>query len=238
MVEVTKKHFIPIENDEEVAAVHHEADSDKWIFFCHSFGSNKEGSYEGRCKRAVKEGFNAVRFDFRGNGESDGDFIDQTLSSRIEDLEKVVDYLEPEQFVLFGSSFGGKTAVHSLDKLQAEAVVLRAPVLFNDTMEKYENVVRKTGSFTHHGDKTIDMDFVKDFENYSFEKLSDRINCPVFIFHGEEDTTVHFRKTADASKKINSHLEVTKFQGENHSFSERAETQMRDKMFQSLKRLF
>lgn len=231
---MTEKHVIPVEDEEGVASVHHEADSDNWIFFCHGFGSNKEGSYEERCKRAVEEGFNAVRFDFRGNGESDGEFIDQTLSSKIKDLKSVVEYFEPSNFALFGSSFGGKTVIHSLDDLNAEAAVLRAPVLLNDTMEKYENVVSETGSFTHHGEKTIDMKFVEDFQAYSFEEASDNISCPVFIFHGGTDTTVHFEKTADASKKMNNHLEIVKFQGENHSFSENTELQMREKMFQNL----
>jgi len=41
---MTEKHFIEVENGQKVATVHHKADSDKWVFFCHGFGSNKEGS--------------------------------------------------------------------------------------------------------------------------------------------------------------------------------------------------
>jgi len=91
-----KQKSIELNNGEEVAAVHHKADSDKWVFFCHGFGSDKEGSYEHRCERIVEEGWNAVRFDFRGNGESDGDFIDQNLSKKIEDLKSVINFFEPQ----------------------------------------------------------------------------------------------------------------------------------------------
>jgi len=45
-----------------------------------------------RAERIVEEGWNAVRFDFRGNGESDGEFIENGLSSKIMDLETVIEH--------------------------------------------------------------------------------------------------------------------------------------------------
>ena len=50
---------------ERIAAAHHAADGDRWLFFCHGFRSDKAGSYEERCERAVEAGYDAVRFDFR-----------------------------------------------------------------------------------------------------------------------------------------------------------------------------
>ena len=99
---MTRKDKIPVGEGEEISAVHHEAETETWIFFCHGFGSNKEGSYETRCKQAAEAGFNAVRFDFRGNGESDGEFVEQTLSSRIKDLKSVIEHFNPSKYALFG----------------------------------------------------------------------------------------------------------------------------------------
>jgi len=228
---------LEVEKQEDVSTVHHQANTEKWIFFCHGFGSNKEGSYETRCRQASEAGFNAVRFDFRGNGESDGKFVEQTLSSRIKDLKSVIENFSPSKYALFGSSFGGKTVIHSLTDHEPETVFLKAPVLFNDTMQEYEEIVREKGSFTHHGEKTIDMKFVRDFQEYSFHEAKENINCPLHIFHGGSDTTVEFEKTAEASKKLENDLQVMKLENEKHSFSENAEQKMMDNILTRLGKL-
>lgn len=232
-----RKHYINVENEEEVAAVYHEADSDKWIFFCHGFGSDKEGSYERRCERAVEEGWNAVRFDFRGNGESYGEFIDQTLSSRIKDLDSVIDFFEPEKFVTFGMSFGGKVVFHhSLDS-EPEAVIGKSPVTYNDTMEKFKAVVEEKGSYTHFGDKTIDERFVKDLKKYSFEEVAEELEVPVALFHGRSDKTVHPKWTWNAAENLNKDIRVEMYEDESHKMSEAANERLLDSMFEFLDRV-
>ncbi|WP_414836821.1 alpha/beta hydrolase family protein [Candidatus Nanohalococcus occultus] len=226
----SSKHFIEVENNEEVAAVHHEDDSDKWIFFCHGFGSNKEGSYEKRCEYFQERGYNTVRFDFRGNGESDGDFIEQTLSSRINDLKAVIDHFEPGTFVLFGSSFGGKVVFHAAEDLEPEVVIGRAPVTYNKIMEKYRAVVEEKGEFTHHGEKTIDRRFYEDFDSYQFDSVVENLEAETVIFHGGADTTVHPENSFEAAQALNSDVSLHKFEGERHSFSDKAEARMLELM--------
>lgn len=223
---------IEVENSEAVAAVHHETDSEEWVFFCHGFGSNKEGSYERRAEKAVEEGYNAVRFDFRGNGESDGEFIDQSLSSKINDLEAVIEYFEPESYLVFGSSFGGKVALHhSAGNPDVEAVIGRAPVTYNSIMSKYRSVVKEKGKFQHHEGATIDQRFFDDLDKHKFDNISDSFRCPVAFFHGGADTTVHFENTAEAVGEIDTDVMVHKFEGENHSFTEEAEERMLEQIF-------
>lgn len=228
---MTEKHRIEVEKDEEVAAVHHEADSDRWIFFCHGFGSDKEGSYEMRCERAVEEGWNAVRFDFRGNGDSDGDFIEQCLSSKIEDLESVIKFFEPEKFALFGSSFGGRVILESESRIDPVALICRAPVTYNKIMEKYRSVVEEKGNFTHHEGATIDSRFYEDFDSYSFDRTVQEIGTPAIIFHGQADSTVHIENSVKAFSELDTDVTIRKFENEKHSFSEKAESSMQDLMF-------
>ena len=232
---MTEKHFIEAEEGEKVATVHHKAESDKWIFFCHGFGSNKEGSYESRAEKMVEEGWNAVRFDFRGNGESDGKFIEQGLSSKIADLEALIQYFEPENFVLFGSSFGGKVAFHAALDLDPEAVVGRAPVTYNTIMDKYRSVIENKGEYTHHPGATIDERFLKDYDTYSFDTVVQELEIPVAIFQGGDDTTVHPEHSFKAAEALQTDVMIQKFEDENHSFSESAEKQMMNKLSSWLK---
>ncbi|MFB6115211.1 MAG: alpha/beta hydrolase [Candidatus Nanohalobium sp.] len=228
---MTEKHFIEVEDGEKVSAVHHGADSDKWIFFCHGYGTDKEGSYEERSKRAAEEGFNAVRFDFRGNGESDGEFIDQSLSSRIRDLKACIDFFEPENIYLFGMSFGGKVAIHATEDIEVEALTLKSPVTYNSEMDKFREVVKEKGSYTHFDDKTIDERFFEDLDTYAFDDVASDFEGPVAIFHGGDDSTVHFEKSAEATEQFETDVMLYKLEGETHFMTDEAEEKLRDMMF-------
>lgn len=231
-----EKHSIEIEEGKKVSAVHHKTGSDKWIFFCHGFGSNKEGSYEERCNIAVENGWNAVRFDFRGNGESDGEFIDQTLSSKIKDLEKTIEYFDPGRYVTFGMSFGGKVVFHHSVKGSPEAVIGKSPVTYNSVMDKFRAVVEEKGSYTHFKDKTIDNRFVEDLDTYGFEQVTEKLEKPVLFFHGRSDTTVHPEKTWKAAEKLTKDVTVEMYEGEKHSVSDSAEEKLRKTMFNWLEK--
>lgn len=228
---MAEKHIIDTGTGEKLSARLHSADSDRWIFFCHGFGSNKEGSYERRAERAVKEGFNAVRFDFRGNGESDGDFIEQNLSSRMKDLESVIDYFGPDRYVLFGSSFGGKVAFHTAIRRDPESVIGRSPVTYNDIMSDYREEIEEKGVVEKIEGKKVDERFFEDFDKYSFSETAKKIESPVMIFHGDEDRLVDIENSWVAADELNVDVSVQKFVGEGHSFSDRAEQNMMDLMF-------
>lgn len=227
---MTEKHFLEVEDGEEIAAVHHKTDSDRWIFFCHGYGTDKEGSYEERAEMAKEEGFNAVRFDFRGNGESDGDFIDQSLTSRINDLKTCIEFFEPENIYLFGMSFGGKVVLHATEDIEVEAIVLKSPVTYNSEMDKFREVVKEKGTYTHFDDKTIDKRFFEDLDTYSFEDVVSNMDSPVAIFHGGEDSTVHFEKSSKATEAFQTDVMLYRLEGETHFMTDEAEEKLRDMM--------
>ncbi len=219
-----EKHSVKLGSDEKVAAVHEKADSDDWVFVCHGFGGNKDR--QGEYLDLAEKGFNTVLFDFRGNGESDGDFIDQTLSSRIEDLEAVVEHFSPSSCVLFGTSFGGKVAFHASVELDADAVIGKAPVTYNSIMDKFQAAVKEKGEFEYIEGKPIDQRFFDDLDTYSFEDAEGRISAPVAIFHGSDDTTVHPENSFKAAKQLETDVMLQKMKDEKHSFSEEAKQKL------------
>lgn len=228
---MVQKHFIEVENTEGVAAVHHSADSNRWIFFCHGFGGGKGGNTSRRARKAPERGYNGVAFDFRGNGESDGDFIEQDLSSRISDLKAVIDYFDPESCALFGSSFGGKVVFHAaLGDDRVKAVVGKAPVTYNGIMDKFRAVVENKGEFEYIENKPIDSRFFDDFDRYPFEDVIEGLDIPVAVFHGSADTTVKPENSYRALEELDTDVSLHKLKGEKHSFSHSAEQKMMGSM--------
>lgn len=227
-----EKHRIVVGHDDELVAVHHPSPSSDWFVCCHGFISDKSGSYERRCARAVENGYNAVRFDFRGCGESSGVFIEQTLSSRIDDLRTILDYFDPESVVLFGSSFGAKTAFHaSVGDTRIEAIVGRAPVTYNRTFDQKRDIVGETGSFEYDTGHTIDHRFFEDFEQYSFDTIAESLTVPVTLFHGRADESVSVTDSLDATAALEPDVLLQVFRDEGHRFSEPAEEQMQHQLF-------
>ncbi len=220
-----KRHTISVEGD-DVVSVHHEAgDTDRWILFSHGFVSDKEGSYVGRCERAVSEGYNAVRFDHRGCGESDLSFSEQNLSTRIEDLRAVIEHFDPSSCVLFGSSFGGKVVFHvAVDEPRVVAVGARAPVTYTEPFEKYRS---EQGA----GWGGIGEDFFEDLGGYGFAEVEKGLDVPVAVFHGRDDATVNLEHSIDAVGALETDASLHAYAGEGHSFSRGAEERLRDTFF-------
>lgn len=135
-----------------------------------------------RAEFLAENGFSAVRFDFRGNGRSMGGFAEQTLSSRVEDLVSVVRYFEPEDYALFGSSFGGKVAYFASDQLNSELLTGRAPALLDGVMNSYRVQVDRNGAIELFDGKSLGSDFFEDLGQYSFGEVE--IRCPFQISRG------------------------------------------------------
>jgi pimeloyl-ACP methyl ester carboxylesterase len=219
------RHSIEVDGD-EVVAVHHGSDGDSWMFFSHGFLSDKSG-YEERCRRAVEEGYEAVRFDHRGCGESSLSFAEQNLSTRIADLCAVVEYFGPSSYVLFGSSFGGKVVFHAAaDPLHGtEAIVARAPVTYAEPLDRYRSDV-ETGDGGGVG-----ADFFEDLDGYDFSAVEEDLGVPVAVFHGRDDEVVPLRHSIDAVAGFGTDSVLEAYADEGHRFSRAAEDRLRDRAF-------
>ncbi len=255
------RHAIPVADGERVVAVHHapadrdaasgpSSDAAPWLVFCHGFLSDKSGSYEGRCERAAREGYDAVRFDFRGCGEADGDFVDQTLSAKIADLRAVLAHFNPGSVALFGSSFGGKVSFHAAAELAVsdgadggadgdagtgdvtiEAIAARAPVTYNRTFAEARREVEREGSLTFETGQTIDGRFFEDLADHPFADAVAAVDCPVLVVHGTEDESVDIADSFEAAAALETDVLLEKVQGEGHRFSGAGERRLRTRLF-------
>lgn len=108
------------------------------VVFCAGFAGSKCGKYRlyVRLSQALAEaGIVSLRFDYRGSGDSEGDFLDQTMESQVSDTLCCLNYLKnlsfinPEKIGVFGRSLGGMIAIMTLQSFsQVKSLVLWAPV--------------------------------------------------------------------------------------------------------------
>ncbi|KAL5227272.1 hypothetical protein ABZP36_015537 [Zizania latifolia] len=102
---VTNKH------GEKLAGVLHHTGSSKIVVLCHGFIATKNDSLILDLTAALTEkGISVFRFDFSGNGESEGEFEYGNYRKEADDLHSVVSYLFKENYdvtAIVGHSKGG-----------------------------------------------------------------------------------------------------------------------------------
>jgi dienelactone hydrolase len=103
----------------------------------HGRGSNRK-NYLPMAENLAQKGIMALAFDFRGCGESDGEFKDQTHGMGIEDGKAALEFLltqnvEKTRIGIQGTSFGGFITGMVLNDYDfIKSVVLRAPSAHSD----------------------------------------------------------------------------------------------------------
>ena len=113
----TEKIFFLKSPTGNLAAVLHEANSDKIVIFAHGFTGSKHESgrlFVMAARSLSSAGFNVLRFDFMGEGDSSGDFNQMTPNTRITDLTAALSWAKRRKFArigLLGLSLGGATAI-------------------------------------------------------------------------------------------------------------------------------
>jgi pimeloyl-ACP methyl ester carboxylesterase len=89
------------------------------IIMMHGFGANKNGGPEWVCRQFESWGYVALRFDYRGCGNSEGERGRVIAMEEVADARSAVSYMagrlevDPDRIALCGSSLGAGVAVHA-----------------------------------------------------------------------------------------------------------------------------
>jgi len=208
------------------------------LIFHHGLMSNMNGAKALYIEKYCKErGYNFIRFDNFGHGNSSGEFIDQTISSWLEGLSLVIDNLCDGPVILVGSSMGGWiTMLKSIENSQqiiGMIAISAAPDFTEELMwnkisvEQQENIVKNgvvniTGSDPNCGNAyPVSHGLIVDGRKYLLlNKKSIDISCPVHLIHGMRDIDVPYTISERAAAKITAKEVVLKLiKSANHSLS-------------------
>lgn len=149
-------------------------------------------------------GIASIRVDFAGTGESDGDFIDMTMSTELQDANSILDYVKTLDFVdkdrigILGLSMGGAIAsiLAGERKDEISTLCLWAPAGNMDEVilskhyigENYEKY-KEEGYFDVEG-LIVGQDFVEDAKNLKIYERAANYDKKSLIIHGDEDDVV------------------------------------------------
>jgi pimeloyl-ACP methyl ester carboxylesterase len=227
-----KPHWIQLDNGHIVGTLHLPEDGDApVIVISHGWGG-KKSSYDAwieYSRKLAEEGYAVYRFDFRGSGESSGDFENQTHSRMIEDLGHVVENLSEfdqvgEEIFLAGHSQGGYLSLLFAAENDVSGVISwmgRTHDLEDWWSEQTKGEMQSRGEITYEGRK-ITQNYYEDAKKFDIDSRLPEINSPVKLIYGLSDQTVPSYEGEKAAELIpNSDLEL--IEGLTHHFNQKDE---------------
>ena len=178
--------------------------------------------------RLVHAGYVVARFDYRGLGESDGDFKEFTLSRGLEDASSALELLVQQEGVdsqkigIVGYSLGGTfAAAVAAANTTVRAVALLAPVaypnqVFRTFFQPYHwNQLERYGWMDWLG-WAVGRDFIRSLNEIDPLVAMERIHAAVLAIHGTNDKEVPIENAYDFASKG---AEFQELSGADHLFS-------------------
>ena len=187
------------------------------VVFLGGFMSDMQGTkaieLERYCRAA---GHTFTRLDYRGHGESSGEFRDGIIGDWLSDALAVIDECTAGPLVLVGSSMGGwimlLAALARPDRVAGLIGIAAAPDFTRDLMwDRFSDEIKRTletdGVYyesSEYGDEpyTITMKLIEEGRNHLLLDRPIALHCPVRLLHGMRDDSVPWMTTSRIAEKI------------------------------------
>lgn len=175
------------------------------VALCHGFTGNRIETHRLFVKMArllAANGIAALRFDFRGSGESEGDFEEVTVSGEITDALEALNFLrnqpeiDPERIGLIGLSLGGCVAVCAASRdgkvktLALWAAVANLRGAFVEGMRPEIRELLERQGWLDFGGWKVSKKFYEDASKIDPLREASRYDGAVLIVHGANDPVV------------------------------------------------
>ena len=206
------------------------------VMFCSGFRSNMAGTkalaLEAHCVAASRA---FTRFDYRGHGESDGDFVEGTVGGWLDDTLAVLDEVTVGPAVLVGSSMGAWIALLAAlarpERVKGLVLVApavdfterliweRLPAADRDTLVR-EGIWLRQSDYVDEPDQ-ITLRLVEEGRNHLLLGRPIPFDKPVRILHGTKDETVPWEFAVDTAEALTgTDVTVTLVKDGDHRLSE------------------
>jgi pimeloyl-ACP methyl ester carboxylesterase len=154
------------------------------------------------CSDLAAAGFMALRFDFSGNGQSQGDFAASTYSKQIAEIQRAIDIIADkgaDWIGLSGHSMGAVIAILTaagINRVKAVCALAGRLSGLNVThffSKRQIKELHDTGrvSFSSRGRPLqLSTAFFADAEQYNLPETLKSLQAPLMVVHGDHDEIV------------------------------------------------
>lgn len=212
------------------------------VLMCHGLAGNKTGRfriYVNLAKELAREGIASLRVDFRGCGDSDGEFSEATVNGFVKDAQVSLDHLinhpgiDPKRIGIFGRSFGAAIALMAAHQCKTvKSIVLWAPLYDTEQWQKKWQYFNEESTSDYERELLLSIDgqlgnlkFFDEFFKLDLENDLDFLqNIPLLHVHGTKDATIdiqHAEKYKQKRKHSHAPTKFIRLDEADHDFAKR-----------------
>lgn len=206
------------------------------VVFCHGFTGNKiehHFMFVDIARALEKLNIAAVRFDFTGSGESDGNFKEMTITTEVEDCEavleycKTLDYVDRENINILGFSMGGTIAIINsakhLDIIKNTILISPATDMYGLFIaavreEKLDILLEK--NYVNFDGNLLSKKAIDDAFNYRIFDYIKKMKQNILIVHGTNDESVPPMSSEKIKEILKNKVQLKFVRGAGHCYSE------------------
>ncbi len=199
----------------------------------HGVTGNKDRPFVLALAEAVaSEGLSVLRFSFAGNGGSDGDFRDCTISKEVEDLKAVLNAVEANGYkaTYAGHSMGGAVGVlaaagdERIRNLISLAGMVNTQAFFD---REFGEEIPDEGCMWDEPECPLSLKFKNDlYEIGSVAGKASQVKVPWLLVHGDADDVVPIEDSREIFALAEEPKKIVEIPGANHVFSDAGEEAM------------
>tara|TARA_Y100000294_G_C8543101_1_gene332017 strand:- start:432 stop:1214 length:783 start_codon:yes stop_codon:yes gene_type:complete len=204
------------------------------ILMAHGFCADKSenGFFQHASQIFTRNGCAVLRFDFRGCGESDGQFINVRLFDKTRDVKSAINFLkncdlklDKENIGYVGFSLGATIGLLA-ESNDIKVSAFWSPAFFpcDDMYPRYcteeiKSELKNYGYFTKEKLK-VGTAFLEDLSKCNTKELLKRYDKPSIVIHGKNDKRISYLSTKKGFESLSCHKLINLIEGASHSFRE------------------
>jgi len=193
------------------------------VIICHGFAKNKsERKFVELARFLAEKGIASLRFDFAGQGDSEGDFSKISPRKQVGDLAAAFNFLVKQKRIngnrlaVVGHSLGALIAVLFQSEYQkANTLILLSPALQQQELVKQwysrkQITLWQEQRYLDTSKGRVDFSYLQEAQSIDWQKALSRIAAPILIIHGQKDDDVPLKYSREILKNLKpeSRLEV------------------------------
>lgn len=203
-------------------------DSGPVVVIGHGVTANKDRAWAvALADGLAAAGFASLRFSFSGNGHSEGDFRESTVTKEVEDLGAVLDTLDGRPITYAGHSMGGAVGVlRAAQDARIERLVSLAGMVHTGpfALRKFGGLLPGRDVMWDKPECPLSQAFVDDMAQVrTVLPLASRVNVPWLLVHGTADSVVPFSESYEIRNAAGTCAELVAIEDADHLFTGREE---------------